>query len=119
MRKIFAALALAIALPACSTLGSLPTAPSEAADRTLLDERAAIAVESGYQAVGLALEAAVDAGVLAGPDAAKAATLERRAYSAVQAVRAAYDTGNAASYETALATARAAIAAALLAVNGE
>lgn len=122
MRKLFAALALAVALPAlagCSTFGNLPTSPSAAADQTLLDERGAIAVESAYQAAGLALESAVDAGVLTGTNAANAAALERRAYNAVLAVRAAYDAGNAADYQAALTTAREAVAAALLAVNGE
>ena len=121
MRKLFVLLA-PLALAACNGfvgLPPLPANPAEVADRTVLDERAAIAVESAYRAAGLALEAAVDAGVLVGPDAAKAAELERRAYRAVQAVRAAYDTGNATDYAAALTTAREAVAAALLAVNGE
>lgn len=117
MRKLFL-LAAPFALVSCATFPSVPTSPDQVADATVLDERAAIAVESAYHAAGLALEAATDAGLLRGAAAAKAARLERAAYHAVLAARAAYDAGNASSYETALAEAREAIAAALLAING-
>lgn len=119
MRAILLLLLAPLALSACSTVPAVPPSPGSVADTTVLDERAAIAVESAYQAAGLALEVAVDAGLLRGENAARAAELEQRAYDAVQAVRAAYDAGNAATYAEALENARAAIAAALLAVNGE
>lgn len=118
MRKLALALLAPLALAGCATIAALPSSPDQAANATLLDERGAIAVETAYQAAGLALESAVDAGALTGADAVRAAELEQRAYDAVRAVRAAYDAGNAASYTAALANAREAVAAALLAVNG-
>lgn len=120
MRKLSIALVAALALAGCTPSGvtSVPT-PGQVADRTVLDERGAIAVESAYRAAGLALEMAVDTGLLRGQAAATAATYEQRAYNAVLAARAAYDAGNATSYAAALASARSAIARALLAINGE
>jgi hypothetical protein len=113
--------ALSLGLAACGgALGGLATTPpAQVADATVLDERGAIAVESAYRAAGLALEMAVDTGLLRGSAAATAATYEQRAYTAVLAVRAAYDAGNATGYAAALVNARQAIARALLAVNGE
>ena len=119
MRKLIFAVAATLALVGCTPgLVSTPT-PGQVADRTVLDERGAIAVESAYRAAGLALEMAVDTGLLRGQAARTAATYEQRAYTAVLAARAAYDAGNAATYPAALASARQAIARALLAVNGE
>lgn len=119
MRKLIIALFAPLALAACATVPSVPPAPADVADTTVLDERGAIAVESAYRAAGLALEMAADTGLLRGEAAARAARLEQRAYDAVLAARAAYDAGNAASYATALINARAAVAAALVAINGE
>lgn len=121
MRKLIFAAVVPLALLAGCTPGGVVSAPTpgQVADRTVLDERGAIAVESAYKAAGLALEMAVDTGVLRGQAATTAARYEQRAYDAVRAARAAYDAGNATSYTAALANARAAIARALLAVNGE
>ena len=119
MRKIFMAAALAVASMGVTACETVPVGPGEVADRTILDERAAIAVESAYQAAGTALEIAVDAGLLTGENAATAATLEQRAYTAVLAARAAYDTGNAVTYAEAVDNAQAAVYALLAAVKGE
>lgn len=121
MRYLIFALVAPLALAGCASLGvpTIPDTPGQVADQTVLDERGAIAVESAYRAAGLALEMAVDTGLLRGQAAATAATYEQRAYTAVLAARAAYDAGNATSYAAALASARSAIARALLAVNGE
>lgn len=114
--EIFALLCIPIAATAAcvpaSSIG-LPDTPAAAATTTTLDERAAIGVELAYAAERTALELAVDSGVLKGDKAAKAASLDRRAWAAVQAVRAAYRAGNASSYSTALEEAEAAINAAL------
>jgi len=117
-RPFFAAAYASLALAGCAAL-TLPAAPVTVADATLLDEQGAIAVESTYRALGLVLEAAVDAGALTGAAAAHAAALEDRAFSAVRATRAAYGAGNAPNYLAAQTEARRALAAALLAVNGE
>lgn len=120
MRKLIFAAVASLALAGCTTTGvpNVPTSPGAIADTTVLDERGAIAVESAYRAAGLALETAVDTGLLRGSAATRAATLEQRAYDAVLAARAAYDAGNASSYADALVKARAAVAAALVAING-
>lgn len=115
---VAAAVALSLPLAGCAGFGSIPTSPGQVAEGTVLDERAAIAVELAYKASRTALEIAVDAGLLRGERAAQAAALDNRAYSAVQAARAAYRGANAASYYQAVDEARAAIAAALAAVKG-
>lgn len=114
MRKIVFAAALALSLAGCATLGSptnlLPPAPAEVADRTVVDEQGAIAVELAYKAFRTAVEAATDAGWIAGDKATQVAALDRRAYSATLAVRAAYSAGNATSYALAIEAANKALA---------
>lgn len=105
---------LALCLSGCaglSALTQLPPAPAAAANRTVLDEQAAISVELAYQAAARAVSLAVDLGLIRGEAAARVAELDRRAYRAVLTARAAYDAGNATSYGAAVATARAEIAA--------
>lgn len=109
-RLIFAACA-ALALSGCGLtgLGSVPAAPVEAADQTVLDEQAALSIELAYKAARLAIETAVDAGAIRGEQATRFAELDNRAYAAVLAARRAYRAGNAVSYGAAVAEARAAI----------
>jgi hypothetical protein len=120
MRKIIFALAASLALAGCS-FGSIASAPppAELADRTALDEQAAIGVELAYKAFRLAAETAVDAGVLKGERAAMVGRLDDAAYTAVTAVRAAYAAGNAENYAAALEQANAAIGAGVKLVKGE
>lgn len=110
---IAASLALCACAPNTSADGGLPNAPGDLADATVLDEQTALSVELAYQAAGLAVKSAADAGVLHGDAAAKAAKLDRQAYGAVRAVRDAYDAGNADSYAQAAVIARKQIAAIL------
>jgi len=114
MRKLMLAAALAVSLPGCATI---PTAPADLANQTKLDEQAALSIELAYQAAALAVSTAADLGVLRGANASKAAEIDRRAYSAVKSVRAAYDAGNSASYANALIFARAEVASLLAAVK--
>lgn len=111
MLRFLTLLLAALSLAGCAALTAVPPSPGSVADQTILDERAAIAVEQGYRAGALLLETAVDAGLVRGAAARTAAVVERRAWGAVQAVRAAYRTGNAADYATALGEARSALAA--------
>jgi hypothetical protein len=109
MKVLFIPMSLALA--SCNGIGTIP-APNTVADRTTLDERAAIAVELAYQAaaqLALATSAAKRENV-------KAA--DRRAYAAVKAVRAVYSAGNASSYPTAAIAAHEAVVALLLAIKG-
>ncbi|OHC96388.1 MAG: hypothetical protein A2792_00095 [Sphingomonadales bacterium RIFCSPHIGHO2_01_FULL_65_20] len=115
-RGYLIAAALAVCAVACTPLatnGGLPQAPEEIADATVLDEQVALSVELAYQATAIAAKAAADSGTLKGERAAQIATLDRRAFAAVQAVRKAYDAGNARSYGEAVAIARVEIAALL------
>jgi len=109
MKYLFIPLSLALA--SCTSLG-IPMSPATVADRTTLDERAAIGVELAYQA---AAQVALATGA-AKSDKVKAA--DRRAYAAVKAVRAAYSAGNASSYPTAAIAAHEAVAALLTAIKG-
>jgi hypothetical protein len=120
MKRLIVAGALALALAGCvpAELANIPAAPVAVADRTVLDERAALSVELAYSAAGRALELALDAGLVRGQAATTAAAAERRAYAAVLAARAAYDAGNARTYATAIDQARAAVAAVLTATKG-
>lgn len=114
MKHIILPIILALSLPGCATF---PTAPVDVANQTKLDEQAALAIELAYQAAALAVSTAADLGVLKGANASKAAEIDRKAYRAVQAVRTAYDSGNATSYAAAAISARAEIAALLAAVK--
>lgn len=117
MRKFIAALLLPLALAACGVLDPRPAGPVVVADQTVLDERAAVGVELAYKATALTLETAVDAGLLYGEAATKAAELDRKAYAAVTAARKAYEAGNAATYDQAVADAYAAVSLALEALR--
>jgi len=115
---LFAALALSACASPLASVPGIPAAPVVVADQTVLDEQAGAAVELAYKAFRTGLELATDAGKLRGANATKAAALDNRAYVAVQAVRAAYRTGNATSYGEAVKQARVAITAALAAIAG-
>jgi len=128
MKRLYFALAASLALSACN-LGRLAStgavvadaagapAPSSVANKTILDEQAALGVELAYKAARLSMETAVDAGLLKGSSAAKAAVIDNRAFLAVATVRQAYRAGNATSYKEALEAARSVISD-LIAVRG-
>lgn len=111
MKRLMFLAAASLALSGCSFGGltSVPAAPAEVADRTILDEQGALAVELAYKAARMAVETAVDAGAIKGEAAARLAELDNAAYAAVLAARRAYRAGNAVSYGAALAEARGAI----------
>lgn len=106
---LLAPAALLSASCAPSSIASIPAAPALVADATLIDERAMIAAEQSYLAIGAVIEAAVATGLLKGQAAARVDRLDGMAMDAIVAMRAAYDTGNAASFDQALARAKAAI----------
>lgn len=107
-----------LALAACTPPTSIPPAPSTVADKTTLDEQGMLAVELAYKAARMAVETGVDTGLVHGAAAARFASLDNTAYAALQAVRAAYRTGNATNYANALTQARSAITG-LLALAGK
>ncbi len=107
---------LALAQGACVGT-AIPAAPAAIADSTALDEQGALGAELAYRASRTAAELAVDVGVLKGERATEVAALDRQAYAALQAVRGAYRTGNAASYEAALGEARTSVTAILMLIG--
>ncbi len=108
---------LALALSSCAAPMAVPATPSAIANTTTLDESAALGVELAYQAAGTAVLTANRAGLIPASLQPRLAAADRRAYAAVQAVRVAYDAGNAASYATALSTARCAVTDLLTAIR--
>lgn len=115
--SLIAAATMLVALPACSTTG-VPGSPAEVADKTILDEQGALSVELAYKAARTVVEVAVDAGLIKGELASTIARLDRDAYSAVLAVRSAYDAGNATSYSSAIDRARSIISSIIEKVTG-
>lgn len=113
-RMILASLALT--LSACVT-PTLPASPAVVADRTVLDEQAGLAIELAYEAAGTAVLTANRAGLIPATLKPRIAAADRKAFAAVQAVRAAYDAGNATSYATALTIARGAVTDLLTAIG--
>jgi hypothetical protein len=109
--------ALSVAVASCAGLGTAATVAEAAisgpvifADRTTADETAGQSIELAYKAARLTVETLVDSGVIHGAAAAKVQVLNRKAYAAVQAARAAYRAGNADSISKAVKEANAAVA---------
>lgn len=101
-----AALALSgLALTGCSLAGlkaGIPASPAAVADSTVKDEQTLRGVELAYKAARLAMETAVDAGLLKGQRATQVAAFDNRAYQAILTARAAYRTANAPGYRAAV-----------------
>lgn len=97
IRNILLSLSVGFALASCGVSASvpqIPAAPVELADRTAADEQIAVGAENAYKAFRMALELAVDSGVLKGEAAAKAAKADQTAYTALLVMREAYKTAN-------------------------
>lgn len=108
--------AAALALSACASVPAAPPAPIDLTARTTLDEKGAIACETAYTAAARAAALAIRAGVVREPATIqRIGELDRQAYAAVLATRAAYDAGNASSYVTAFTRANAGVRALLAA----
>lgn len=120
-RAILVAMA-SLSMVACTTVPThvvgVPTSPVVVADKTILDEKVGIAVETAYKAFRLAVELAVDSGVLKGDKAAKIAAIDNRAYAFTLATQRAYNAGNSASYISASTEALAAIKDGIAAMKG-
>lgn len=123
-----AATALTACVPATAAFDALASAATQAgpsanaalaaADGTVLDEKAAIAVELAYQASATAILTATRAGFIQGETAKKVAAADLAAYRAVLLVRASYQTGNARSYGEAATKAVTLIKATLALLKG-
>ena len=76
-------IAAALALSACSTIGGLPTpptSPGEVAQHTTADEQARLRCEQGYKLSRTIGELGVDAGLVRGQLATRAASLDNQLY---------------------------------------
>lgn len=104
MWRLALVLALCVPLPIA---GCALTPPVEYADRTIADERTAVALELSYATASRAGTALARAGIIASD---KWRELDGKAYSALLAVRSAYQAGNATDYASAVAEMQAAIA---------
>lgn len=114
IRMLIAAAALALA--SCATIPAAPPAPVDLTSQTVLDEKGAIACETAYTAAARAAALAIRAGVITDPaKIRRIGEMDRAAYSAVLATRAAYDAGNASSYLSAFTRANAGVRALLAA----
>ena len=118
MRKLMFAATIAVAAMTAGCDLTAPASPGNVAESTVLDEKIATSVELAYKAARLALETAVDAGLLKGDAATKAAIADDRAFKATQSVQAAYRAGNAATYPELASQAQQAIGEMLAAVRG-
>lgn len=118
MKRLLIAASVALALPACADVSSIPTSPGQIAGASVLDEKVGIAVEEAYRASRVAMEFAVDAGLLTGARATQARELNQRAFAATQAVQRAYAAGNATDYATGTTEAIAAVRALLALLKG-
>lgn len=138
MIKKLMAPAMALCLSGCAPLlgmltaglpASVPASPAAVADKTTLDEKGALGLETAYSAAARLATVAFKVGIVAPSKDAdvkranfcqlvlaglavvtdrggQVAALDCKAYSALQKVRAAYDAGNATSYAAAFEQAK-------------
>lgn len=99
----------ALSLAACTTttggtgLGGIPASPAAVANKTVLDEKAGIAADTGYYAANRLAALAIRTGIVTDKATIKRiGEIDTLAKAAVQKVRDAYDAGNATSYDAAL-----------------
>lgn len=120
MKRLLTALVAMAVVAACAPglVSSTLPAPVEYANRTAMDEQAALGVELGYKAFREVLELGVQTGVIKGARATAAAAADRRAYAALLVVREAYKTANAGDFLNAIRSGNIAIAQAVAATKG-
>lgn len=120
MKTTLLALSVALTLSGCAIGQPTPLIPTPAsyANRTAIDEQVAVGVELGYKAFRIGLETAVDAGLLKGAAATRAAAADRTAYQAVVVFRQAYKTANSTDLLAAARSAHIAIEQALATLKG-
>lgn len=109
-------LALALLTGGCSLLTA--PGPATVADQTIVDERAALGVETIYTGWVAFVETGVDLGLIKGELAGKMQAYDKRIYSYVKIARQAYDTGNTDTYNEATAAATKLVAEAMAAFQG-
>jgi len=116
LKTLVAALCAPLLLVSCAPMAGTPT---ELANTTIVDERAALGVETLYKGWVAMVDTALDLDLLRGERAARVEALDKDIYAAVQVARQAYDAGNAASYADATARVTALIATASALIQGD
>lgn len=120
LRLAFLTVFASIAVVACTPTGGIASNPGELAGQTVLDEKAAIGIETAYTAAAKAAAVAIETGAINDPATiTKIGAADRRAYMAVVALRSAYDAGNATSYSEAFIEANGAVRIMLTAISGD
>lgn len=99
---ILPALLFAFTLSGCAQFPTSLPAPASAADQTVLDEKALLALELSYKASRLTAEEALEARLVSPALARKLRAANRNANAVLIRARAAYDAANAQSYAAAL-----------------
>jgi len=113
MKRMMIAGALALSLAACATTegpGTTPS-PTPVSQLRLADDKAMLGAEATFNAVLIAVNAAVDSGVLKGQNAATVKTRLEQAKFALDAARYAYRAGNAVQTASELAKFSGAVSA--------
>lgn len=99
------AVAVAVSLSACSGLGlNVPenTSPASVADKTVIDEKTMLGLETLYLSANQLAMTALDLGAIkSDEDKAKLRKADNDAYSALLAARAAYEAANSGSFNAA------------------
>lgn len=111
MRKVIFGLAALAALsgcvPALATVGGIASGgPRLAAERTVIDEQAAMGAELAYASATMLGRPLAMVGLI---DRERFKALDNAAFAALGRVRAAYDAGNAASFKAGFAELKAAV----------
>ncbi len=90
--RLILGIAAALALSACSFGGlpTPPTSPGQVAQHTTADEQARLRCEQGYKLSRTIGELGVDAGLVRGQLATRAADLDRKLFDGLQICRTAY-----------------------------
>lgn len=117
MKKLLLLIALLFAVP-LTACASVPTGPGTIANSTKLDEQAAVTAQLAYKSWRIAVETGINAGLIKGQLATKIAGLDNQLYSALQAVDAAYASGNASSYASAIGNFNTALTVGYTAIGG-
>lgn len=119
MKRMLLAAVAAMMLAGCVPGGDRIESVSAVADRTKIDEQAALAITLAYTAAARAANVGIEAELIKDRETInRIGELDRRAYAAVQATQRAYRAGNATSYAAAITDARAAVALFLSSVKG-
>ncbi|WJY18667.1 hypothetical protein QQS45_13860 [Alteriqipengyuania flavescens] len=118
--SFFLACLLVVPLMGCASFAASAGSPRSVAERTVLDEQAALTIALAYTGAARAAAVAIEAGLIDDPATlVKIGELDRQAFAAVELTEDAYRAGNAEDYSVALVLAKEAVQALLGATAGD